>query len=157
MFLALRTKVLDKPSFITQIAQWTATIDGGFGESVLELHDLLSVPLDDAVDRISGLGLEPEALSDWDRISPFVVPSVIWSLYSFLRTPTDYWTAVCTAIRVGGDVDTTAAMTGAISGALLGLEALPPHLAIRVRDRDTWGYDDLVSLANRCFDMTVSQ
>jgi ADP-ribosylglycohydrolase len=44
---------------------------------------------------------------------------VLWSLYSFLRSPEDYWETVCTAIAVGGDVDTTAAMAGAVSGAYL--------------------------------------
>lgn len=154
VFLALRTEAIDKLAFVSQIAQLTATIDEGFAESVSELNDCLSLSLDDAVDRIASLGVEPGKGSHWDRISPFVVPSVIWSLYSFLRTPEDYWTAVCTAIRVGGDVDTTAAMTGAIAGAHLGLDALPSHLAVRVNDRDTWGYDDLMSLSDRCFEMS---
>lgn len=157
VYLALRMETIATSTFVSQIAEWTATIDEGFAESVHELHDCLSLPLDDAVDRIASLGHEPGNASHWDRISPFVVPSVIWSLYSFLRTPDDYWTAVCTAIRVGGDVDTTAAMTGAVSGAHLGLEALPSHLAARVNDFDTWGYDDLVSLADRCFELSVGQ
>jgi len=29
------------------------------------------------------------------------------------RAPDDYWEAICTAIAVGGDVDTTAAMRSA--------------------------------------------
>ncbi len=155
VFLAMRMEEIDRSAFVSQIARMTATLDEGFADSVCELNRCLSLPLDDAVDRIAVLGVEPGKSDHWDRISPFVVPSVIWSLYSFLRTPDNYWAAVCTAIRVGGDVDTTAAMTGAISGAHLGLEALPAHLAIRVNDRGSWDYDDLVSLAERCFERSV--
>jgi ADP-ribosylglycohydrolase len=83
--------------------------------------------------------------------SPFVTTSVLWSLYSFLRSPKDYWETICTAIAVGGDVDTTAAMAGAISGAYLGLDAIPRRWTPRVTDRGTWGYDELVELAHCCY------
>ena len=86
-------------------------------------------------------------------ISPFVIPSVLWSLYSFLRSPEDYWATISTAIRCGGDVDTTAAMAGAISGAYLGLEGLPEHLVTFVHDRADWGRAELVRLAESCYNI----
>ncbi len=98
-------------------------------------------------------GLPPEYESEWDGISPFVVASVLWSLYSFLRTPADYWETICTAIAAGGDTDTTAAMAGAISGAYLGLDAIPSELAHRLTDRGTWGYVQLVELAEKCYQL----
>ena len=96
---------------------------------------------------MSGIGHNPD---EGRGISPFVTTSVLWSLYSFLRSPEDYWETVRTAIVVGGDVDTTAAMAGAISGAYLGLDAIPERWARRVTDWGTWGYDELVELTNRC-------
>ncbi len=157
VYLALRSEAIDPPSFVSQLAVFTAIIDADFAECLSRLLDYLELSVDEAVDRISVLGQEPGAKSDWDRISPFVIPSVIWSLYAFLRSPDDYAAAVSTAIRVGGDVDTTAAMTGAISGAYLGLDALPARLTARVNDRGTWGYNDLVSLSDRCFELTASR
>ncbi|MCZ6449760.1 MAG: ADP-ribosylglycohydrolase family protein, partial [Deltaproteobacteria bacterium] len=62
---------------------------------------------------------------------------------------------ICTAIAVGGDVDTTAAMAGAISGAYLGHEAIPSKLAHRLTDQKTWCFDDLVRLAHRCYEIKV--
>ncbi|MDP7571364.1 MAG: ADP-ribosylglycohydrolase family protein, partial [Myxococcota bacterium] len=53
-------------------------------------------------------------------IRPWVVTSVAWSLYSFLKTPWDFEETIYTAICCGGDVDTTAAMTGAIGGVYHG-------------------------------------
>ncbi|MDV6031962.1 MAG: ADP-ribosylglycohydrolase family protein [Phycisphaera sp. RhM] len=155
VFLALRSETIAPSAFVSQLADFTETIDTAFADSLRQLSDCLELSLDEAVDRIAVLGQEPGATSDWDRISPFVIPSVAWSLYAFLRSPDDYAAAVSTAIRVGGDVDTTAAMTGAISGAYLGLNALPAHLAERVHDRGTWGYNALVSLAERCFEFSA--
>ena len=85
----------------------------------------------------------------WQGISPFVTASVLWSIYSFLRSPDHYLESICTAIAVGGDVDTTAAMTGAMSGALVGLDRLPREVAQQVNDAGTWGHDELVGLAHR--------
>jgi ADP-ribosylglycohydrolase len=68
-----------------------------------------------------------------------------------LRTPEEYWETICTAIIAGGDVDTTAAMAGAISGAHLGLERLPLKLAENLNDRGAWRLDDLIDLSDRCY------
>jgi len=48
-------------------------------------------------------------------------------------------------------------MTGAISGAHLGLAALPSHLSTRVQNRGTWDYDELVALADRCFELSADR
>lgn len=76
-------------------------------------------------------------------LSPFVTPSVLWSLYAARRSPGDDWAAVCTAIAVGGDVDTTAA----IVGAAVGLGGIPREPAELVTDQGEWGYEALVGLA----------
>ena len=80
---------------------------------------------------------------------PFVIPSVLWSLYSFLQDPDDYWTAVCTAIGAGGDTDTMAAIAGAIAGARLGPTALPAALVEELNDRGTWRAAHLAKLAEQ--------
>jgi hypothetical protein len=106
---------------------------------------------------IAKVGQEDGFVDHWEGITPFVMGSVLWSLYAFLRTPGDYWETICTAIWPGGDVDTTAAMAGAISGAHLGLQALPAELSRRVTDQGTWGYDELVGLADRCFEIVIGR
>ena len=59
----------------------------------------------------------------WHGISPFVTTSVVWSLYAFLRTPTDYLDTVCTAIAVGGDVAVTRLIDVAAAVTDIRLEA----------------------------------
>jgi hypothetical protein len=118
---------------------------------IQHLAEWVLLPPDKAVTFISQAGKSPGYSDGWQGISPFVTGSVLWSLYAFLRTPDDYWETICTAIAVGGDVDTTAAMAGAISGAYLGLEAIPLHLAARLTDQGTWDFDELVELAHECY------
>jgi len=65
----------------------------------------------------------------------------------FCQSPENYWETICTAIAVGGHVDTTAAMAGAIRGAYLGQGAIPHQLANRLTDQGTWGLTELVRLA----------
>lgn len=52
----------------------------------------------------------------------------------FACHPDSYVTAVGRAIGLGGDVDTLAAMTGALSGAYLGQGAIPSHLLALLED-----------------------
>ena len=47
------------------------------------------------------------------------------ALYSFLSHPASFSEALRYAIRLGGDTDTIASMTGALSGAYLGESAIP--------------------------------
>ena len=44
-------------------------------------------------------------------------------------------------------------MAGAISGAHLGLGAIPLDLAKKVNDRGTWGFTELVELADKCYEL----
>ncbi len=149
--LALQNEALEVPDYVSQLSHWAATIEPSVAAGIQHLADWVRLPPEKAVDPICRFGLDPGNLEGWDGISPFVTSSVLWSLYSFLRTPQDYWETVCTAIAVGGDVDTTAAMAGAVSEAYLGLEAVPQDLAQRLTDRGTWGFSELVELADRTY------
>jgi ADP-ribosylglycohydrolase len=93
--------------------------------------------------------------SGWDGISPWARSSVLWSLYCVMTHPTDVWAAIGLAIMPGGDVDTTAAMVGAMVGAHVGIDKFPER-AIRevaplvhdgVAPRYDWeGLDELAAL-----------
>jgi poly(ADP-ribose) glycohydrolase ARH3 len=60
------------------------------------------------------------------------VPAALWA---FLRHPTSFADAVRAAIQMGGDTDTIAAMTGALSGAFLGAAAIPDQWLDRLEAR----------------------
>ncbi len=149
--LAIRGEEIEAERFLSQLAEWAAPVEESVADGLRQLAGWVSLPPEEAVRFVSQFGRDPDYEEDgWRGISPFVTGSVLWSLYSFLRSPDDYLETVYTAIVVGGDVDTTAAMAGAISGAYLGLDGIPRRLARRVTDRGTWGFDELVELAHRC-------
>ena len=62
--------------------------------------------------------------------------SVPAAIYSFLSHPDSFEEAVIYAISLGGDTDTIGAMTGAISGAHLGIEAIPVRWQERLENRE---------------------
>lgn len=147
------TGSVERLDFLGRLEKLARLVDKGFAEHLLELSNTVSLSPEEAARRIASTGLgrrASEVANEWVEISPFVTPSVLWSLYSFLKSPDDYWLTIRTAIAVGGDVDTTAAMAGAISGAHLGLAAVPEILARRLTDRSSWGLDELCGLADEC-------
>ena len=148
--LAVRGGDIEVGRFLFQLAEWAAPFEGSVADALRRLAEWVPLPPEEAATLVSEIGHNPDYPDEVRGISPFVTTSVLWSLYSFLRSPNDYWETVCTAIAVGGDVDTTAAMAGAISGAYLGVDAIPERWARRVTDQGTWGYDELVELTYRC-------
>ena len=61
--------------------------------------------------------------------------SVPTAIYSFLSQSNSFEEAVIYAISLGGDTDTIGAMTGAISGAYLGIEAIPSKWQEKLENR----------------------
>ncbi len=148
---------IDAHSFIDKLSGWAKELDDSVSSAILQLKELLPLPRDVACGIINVIGKDAGSLRGVDGISPFVTSSVLWSLYSFLKDPSDYWGVICRAIAGGGDVDTTAAMAGAISGAYSGLEAVPAGFAARLTDQGGWGFVELVNLANRCYALKMGQ
>ena len=153
--LVLMDKEIDADAFLSTLSDWTGKLSSDFASELNNLKQWLSLPPEEAVNFIQQAGFDPDYIDDdeWKGMSGFVISSVLWSLYSFLRTPDDYWETICTAISAGGDTDTTAAMAGAISGARLGISALPSHLTSYLTDRKTWGMDELIELAHQCHEI----
>jgi ADP-ribosylglycohydrolase len=148
--LAARPGPLDGPRFLRELAEMVGSVDAEMADVVGALDTWLDLPPPDAVERLRAAGLDPGEGPAWRGISTHVVPSVAWSLYAALRSPDDYWTAVRTAIEVGGDTDTLAAMAGGIVGGRVGITGLPAALLGRLTDRGDWQADALEALARDC-------
>jgi ADP-ribosylglycohydrolase len=98
----------------------------------------------------------PLSTHAWEGISPFVLPSVLWSLYAYLHSPQDFWETICTAIYPGGDVDTTAAMAGAISGTHNGIRSMPEVVLQKLQDQGQPAANWLFSVGSILYDARVS-
>lgn len=153
--LVMNEKTIDTEALISTLADWTGGISPIFSAELEKFNDWVSIPAEEAAGIIANAGYDEDFIDDdeWKGISGYVISSVLWSLYSFLKTPDDYIETICTAISGGGDTDTTAAMAGAISGAYLGINAIPSHLTKYLTDRSTWKYDELVELAHKCYEI----
>ena len=144
--IAVREGPIVPRQFLNEIAAAVEQDDMAFAAALRSSSRWISLSPTEAARQLHQSNLDP-AYPEWQGISAFVVTSVIWSLYAFLRSPDDYWETVCTAIAVGGDTDSTAAMAGAMGGARAGAAALPQSLLGRLTDRGEWGAGELILLA----------
>jgi poly(ADP-ribose) glycohydrolase ARH3 len=62
--------------------------------------------------------------------------SLPFALYAFLRHPHSFEECLFCAVLHGGDRDTLGAMACAVSGAYLGIKAIPPDWRARLENRD---------------------
>lgn len=106
---------------------------------------------------------QPEFMERWERLSDLpseeigelgngieAHESVMTAVACFLAWPDSYVDAIGNAILLGGDTDTIAAMAGAISGAYLGIDAIPPATLAKLENEGK-GRDYLLALADRLF------
>jgi poly(ADP-ribose) glycohydrolase ARH3 len=80
--------------------------------------------------------------------------AVPMALYCFLRHADSYADVVHNAVFIGGDTDTIAAMAGALSGAYLGVQAIPTAWVARVRE-ETWSAAAIMRLADQLCDKFI--
>ncbi|MCS7233924.1 MAG: ADP-ribosylglycohydrolase family protein [Synergistetes bacterium] len=80
--------------------------------------------------------------------SVYVVESVPSALYCFAFSPDSFLGSVVNAVMAGGDTDTIAALTGAISGAFNGAGAIPENWLNGLERRDY-----ITSLGERLYEL----
>ena len=77
-------------------------------------------------------GRSPRAVArhfGWDQqVSGFIVPTTVMASYCWLRYPSDFRRAVESAVLLGGDTDSVAAIVGGLVGAHIGARRLPAEL-----------------------------
>jgi ADP-ribosylglycohydrolase len=80
--------------------------------------------------------------------SPLARESVFSALWAFLSGGASYRAAVETAARLGGDVDSICAMTGALAGALHGMGGIPAEW-LRNLDHERPGVPEWLELCDQ--------
>lgn len=154
--IAARGRPIEAEEFLAEVGESVAPVHAGVAGSVRQVSRWAGLPMEAALAHLQQYPIGPEREWPGHGVSAFVTTSVCWSLYAFLQAPDSWWDAVCLAIRVGGDTDTLAAMTGAIAGSRHGAGALPGHLTAQLTDRGSWGRPDLITLAERCYTHSLS-
>lgn len=78
--------------------------------------------------------------------------SVTTAITCFTCSPNSYVNAISRAIALGDDTDTVAAIAGALSGAYLGIDAIPTHLLEKLENGPK-GRDYIDRLANELYEL----
>ena len=126
------TSEIETVSFLDAVHGSVAGRSPGFADRILQLREWLRLDETAALQAIVTDG--GRAKQGGFGVPVHVEPTVLASLYVFLKSPSDYMATLDRSLRVGGDVDTVAAIAGAISGAHNGLGAIPAHLVAGVKD-----------------------
>lgn len=128
---AVSHRHIDQKELVDHLAGLISDISPEFAAYIEELPYWLRMEEDLARWEIAAAGWgKPEDKLDY--ITPFVIPTVLISLYYFLKNPADFCGNIKQVILAGGDVDTTAAISGALSGSFAGIAAIPQRLVDRV-------------------------
>ncbi len=83
----------------------------------------------------SALRHAPTATREQIKSGGYVLDTLSAAYWSLLTT-TSFEEAIVTAVGLGGDTDTTGAVTGALAGAHYGLSAIPERWHVQVQFRD---------------------
>jgi len=121
--LALNTlaeEEIDKEAFLFKLQNFVQ--NQLYKEKIARIKELLGEQDRAKVIAVLGNGIE----------APRSVPTAI---YCFLLQPKSYKDTVIYAVSLGGDTDTIASMAGAISGAYLGIEAIPHEWRAKLERR----------------------
>ncbi len=122
---------------LDQVATAAGRFDGELAGAILDFPRILSQSEFRASEWFAGfasaaVGERPYSFDE--GATENALHTVLVVFYHFLKNPFDYEKAVEGSLRTGGDVDTVAALTGALSGGLLGAAAIPEPLAGSVLD-----------------------
>ena len=77
--------------------------------------------------------------------------AVPMAIYCFLRHPESFEQVIHEAVFIGGDTDTVACMAGAISGAFLGVDVIPPRSLSQIKE-ERYSASAIRNLADDLFD-----
>jgi poly(ADP-ribose) glycohydrolase ARH3 len=111
---------LDRGNFLAELTDFTP--DDVYRQKLATTKEILDNPDESRVVIELGHGIE-------------AFNSVPTAIFCFLSEPDSFAHAVLLAISLGGDTDTIAAMTGAISGACLGIESIPEKWRSKLENR----------------------
>ena len=118
--LAVSGPKLSAPAILKQLTPYAS--EEPYRQKLVHFEALLKIT--DPREITARLGNGVEAIN-----------SVPTAICCFLRHPDSYEEAVVEAVSLGGDADTIACMAGAISGARLGIKALPEKWLAKLENR----------------------
>lgn len=125
---------IDAADLCNVLADSISAIDAELSGLIRELPHQVHLP--DCKQFIAAAG-QPSAEFAMPIISPFVIPTVLASIYCTIQHRNSWVDAVTSAVQFGGDVDTLGAIAGALAGAIHGVDAIPINLRSDLQDSES--------------------
>jgi len=151
VFLAATSEAPPDQAFLDRLATSADDLDPRLASSLRTLDRALGAPLEQAVLHIAAAGHVPaDGYPASEVIAGFATPTLLFSLYAFMRAPDEPEAALALALSGGGDTASLGALTGALAGARRGWTALGPRLqnwAKAINDRGAHGPGELIAIA----------
>jgi ADP-ribosylglycohydrolase len=152
--MATKNIKFNADKFLSYVAQHVNNVE--FGCQILNIKNLLNASNDEAAKNHFVLYGVKNGEEQWgDGFSSGVRQSTLWSLYCFCKHPDDFKKCCALSISVGGDVDTTSAISMGIFGARNGYEAIPKIWANELHDLNDWKLDELITLVKDVYKMVI--
>jgi ADP-ribosylglycohydrolase len=126
--LGLEGEALEPQGFCEALAQAAAPADAALADEVYYLPRVLSWDPDRALVALRRVGVPTGAHDVEHGLPTHVVPVLLTALFATLRAPDDFRAAAALVLSGGGEVDVATGLVGAILGASLGTDGLPPRL-----------------------------
>lgn len=124
----LTTSDLILGDFLDAVAGGAERFDARVAEAILDFPRSLSMTEYRCQRHFEEVYEDQRYPASDEGLSVYTVPTVLFALHAFLKSPHDYEATVDRCVRLGGQMDTATFLAGAISGAHLGYEALPEGL-----------------------------
>ncbi len=114
--------------FLDKTAAACARFDERIAEAILDFPRILSMAENRCHRHLEAVCEDRRYPMSDEGLSEYAVPTMLFALHSFLKSPHRYEDTVDRCLRLGGQVDTATFLAGAISGAHLGSDAIPANL-----------------------------
>ena len=114
---------VDPENMISNVLEFTSGISQEFDRAILKVKECLSWDDEEKALKYLGEGWIGEE-------------AVALALYCFLKYPDDYRKTVLRGANTNGDSDSIACIAGGISGAYLGIDAIPDDWINRIEKTD---------------------
>jgi ADP-ribosylglycohydrolase len=133
------------------IAHAVAAADQALADEIFYLPRVLAWEPVRALEALKRVGVS-SAQYDFDAGLPaHVTPVLLVALYAALKAPHDVRAALAMVLKLGGEVDVAAGLTGALLGAASGCAGLPARLK-----KNVLYAEELVAAADALFDAKVT-
>jgi ADP-ribosyl-[dinitrogen reductase] hydrolase len=150
--LGLSGESMAAEEFCYHVSQAAAPQSRPLADELYYLPRALAWDTERALVALRRIGVPP-AQYDFDvGVPAHVIPVLLTGLFCFLKMPNDFRGAMALVLKSGGEVDVTAGVCAAVSGAHLGTDAIPPRLKKNVMYSEA-----LIEVADRLFDVKLSR